>query len=158
MDIKEISGKYFKIVENLLTNNECKELITLLDNKLETIDRGMAIYDRSIMKSQEWANKIYQRVYSLIPKDLQKDFGINNHFRFAKYHKNGHFDLHQDGFNQDESGRRTIYTINIFLNSSLKVEKQISYMMIKLLQLLEQYLKLEEELFLIEIYGIEVII
>jgi hypothetical protein len=102
-EFKEISGKYFKIVDNLLTNNECKELITLLDNKLETVDRGMAIYDRSIMKSQEWADKIYQRVYNLIPKNLQKDFGINNHFRFAKYHKNGHFDLHQDGFNQDES-------------------------------------------------------
>lgn len=116
----EISGKFIRVVDNLLTETECLELIKQLDNKLETVDRGIAIYDRSILKSDEWAKKIYERIFSYIPEEIRYNFGINNHFRFAKYHKNGHFDLHQDGFNQDDKGRRTIYTVNIFLNSEFK--------------------------------------
>jgi hypothetical protein len=116
----EISGKFFRVINDLLSETECLELIKQLDNKLEIVDRGIAIYDRSILKSDEWAKKIYDRIFNYIPEDLRYSFGINNHFRFAKYHKNGHFDLHQDGFNQDDKGRRTIFTINIFLNSEFK--------------------------------------
>jgi predicted 2-oxoglutarate/Fe(II)-dependent dioxygenase YbiX len=43
---------------------------------------------------------------------------LNESFRFSKYTDGGFFDTHQDAVNQDRHGRRSIMTVNIFLNSA----------------------------------------
>lgn len=102
----------------ILTPHECLKLISDLDNnKLEHINRGNAVYDRNILISTELAKIIHARLLQALPKEMMFGADVNTHFRFSKYRDGGYFDLHQDGFNQIENGKRSKYTLNIFLNT-----------------------------------------
>lgn len=116
-----MQSKFIKVVDDLLTPDECNDLIKKLDtDSLELVDRGIAIYDRNMMLSKELSDKIYSRIIHLLPDDIKPIASVNEMFRFSKYREEGHFDIHRDGVNQDQYSKRSIMTINIFLNSGFK--------------------------------------
>ena len=121
-----IDGRWMTVMDGILTEAECRDLIALLDRpeELEAVDRGFAAYDRAVLVSAEWAARIYERIRGALPPlsgsgadDLKTEIYLNDHFRFSKYHPGQSFHIHRDGFNADASGGRSFMTVNIFLNS-----------------------------------------
>lgn len=114
----KLNNRPIIVMESLLSSEECKELIAFMESQksLETLRSGSAKYDRHILISKEWANKIYDRILPFLPKGYREDISINDYFRFSKYHPGGYFLQHRDGLNQNSEGKRTIMTVNIFLN------------------------------------------
>jgi hypothetical protein len=117
-----IEGKFFTLVDNLLSADECKMFIDRFNraDKLSTVDRSIAIYDRHVFRDDALAAVIFRRLYGTLPADMRDRVAINPYFRFSKYLENGFFDVHRDGVNQDEHGRRSICTVNIFLNAEFQ--------------------------------------
>ena len=117
----EIDGKPLLIVDNILTAEEAKAFVDMVDSvKLHTVEGSISSYDRHIMISDEWADKIYHRVIEYFPEDLRPRLSINNYFRFSKYSPGGFFYIHRDGINVNESEKRSFTTINIFLNDEFQ--------------------------------------
>jgi hypothetical protein len=113
----EIDGLY--IIENFLSSKECEEYIKRADEKgWEFIDRGIADYDRAIIINEYWASELFSRFREYIPTRINDYIivGLNDHFRFSKYHKGGRFEKHIDGVNINKNGNRSYMTLNIFLN------------------------------------------
>lgn len=117
-----IDGHLFHIYDTLLTPEECKHFIELLDksDELKLVDSGLAYYYRNIWINEDFANEILNRIRHLLPNELSSSVSINPWFRFSKYPEFGEFKLHSDGVNQDAQGRRAIFTINIFLNDEFE--------------------------------------
>jgi hypothetical protein len=121
-----IDGRWMTVMDGILTAEECRHFISLLDKpeELQVIDSGFANYDRNMLVSAEWAAKIYERIKGVLPAeivgqtgDLKTEIYLNDHFRFSKYHPGQSFHIHRDGFNADGTGGRSFMTVNIFLNS-----------------------------------------
>lgn len=73
-----IDKKPLIVIENLLTPSECKDLIAYMDSqKQETISSIGISYYRVILVSNEWAERIYSRIYHLLPKGYREDVSIN---------------------------------------------------------------------------------
>ena len=115
-----IDGRWIAVMDELLTAEECRGFIALLDRPegLQRIDGGYAEYDRAVYVSAEWAARIWGRVRESLPVELRgDDVYVNDYFRFSKYHPGQSFNVHRDGRNVDASGGAAFMTINIFLNS-----------------------------------------
>ena len=78
---------------------------------------------------KELAADLFNRVKQYIPAMINgfKVVGLNDHFRFSKYHPGGKFDVHKDGFNQDSQGNRSVWTLNIFLNRDFDGGETVFY-------------------------------
>ena len=115
-------NKFLVVIDNLLSPEECDNIISTYDNnKLEQITRGdIANYDRAMFINQELATELFKRIKHETPEFYNKNHLVccNDHFRFSKYHVGQKFGIHKDGFNQDSEGRRSILTLNIFLNDN----------------------------------------
>ena len=72
-------------------------------------------YKRGILYNKEWADVLFQRILRVIPEHFQVE-SCNECFRFSDYGPAGEFKIHRDGFNVDSKGRRSVITVNIFLN------------------------------------------
>lgn len=121
-----INHKKLILVDNLLSPEECRYLIAYMETrkpkKISQVGkRCRCNYNRVIMISHEWSKRIYDRVYPILSKGYREDVAINTYFRFSKYDPGGYFSIHRDGFNEDK-GRRTFMTINIFLNDNDEFE------------------------------------
>jgi prolyl 4-hydroxylase len=112
--MSNINGRFFIVVDDLLTPQECKGFIEKLNKEedLEHVDRGIANYDRNVMIDGAFADVIYKRILPFLPAGTRR---CNEYFRFSKYVPGQEFQMHRDGFNQDRFGNRTKYTVNIFL-------------------------------------------
>jgi len=116
-----MSEKFLVVIDNILSREECDTVIKMAESqKLEYIDRGNANYYRTIFINKEWADNLYRKLYNYIPKiyNGMQIVGLNDHFRFSKYEPGGRFEVHKDNINQDSQGNRSIFTLNIFLNSN----------------------------------------
>jgi hypothetical protein len=114
-----IGNKFFDVLDGILSPEECQFLIDRFEKEeLKPLQTSMADYDRGIWDNEEWSDKIFQRVKPFLPAEIRDVAGVNTYLRFSKYKDGGRFDMHIDGVNQDKHGRRTIMTINIFLNSA----------------------------------------
>lgn len=117
---------YHKVIDNLLSKEECDSLIKEFDYKLEFIDRGIADYYRHKENIPELASTLFNRIQPYLdPTDspyseqLKEITGMNPNFRVAKYKPGGRFSLHQD----DRiycNGNQSWLTLNIFLNDEFK--------------------------------------
>ena len=58
---------------------------------------------------------MFSRIREKIPEEFGAA-GCNKVFRFSMYEAGGEFKMHRDGRNQDSRGRRSVITVNIFLN------------------------------------------
>lgn len=107
-------------LDNLFTPEECQNLIEKAENEWtwEHVDRGIAVYERVIMKDKKLADELYGKIKHMLPPMFKglRIVGVNDHFRFSKYFPGGSFGIHRDGINVDEDGNRAVMTLNIFLN------------------------------------------
>lgn len=108
---------YLKIIDNLLTPEECKFFIdTINKSNMQETQRGeLATYYRTKYTNNGFANELFQRVKPYLTELNIPFTGANKEFRLAKYKEGGEFKLHKDGVNQNEIGRSYL-TLNIFLN------------------------------------------
>ncbi len=108
--------KFLCVSDDLLSPELCKNLIEFFKKQpLETVDSGVAFYNRGILHNMSWAVQLFERIKDAIPTDFRA-VGCNECFRFSEYEPGGQFKMHRDGFNQDSRGRRSVITVNIFLN------------------------------------------
>jgi prolyl 4-hydroxylase len=111
-------------IDNIFTPEQCKALIEAAENsggfRLE--DRGNAQYERVMMVRPDLARVLFQGLRHLIPDEVDGNrvTGLNDHFRFSKYHPGMEFKIHRDGINQDSTGARSALTLNIFLNDDFE--------------------------------------
>lgn len=117
-----IEGRFYVPVDGLLSAEECAAFIRDMDREdnLRAVDSAIAAYDRGVLVSDIWAERLWQRVRPLMPADIAAVAHCNTHIRFSKYHPGQCFEIHRDGLNQDARGFRTKYTVNIFLNDGFQ--------------------------------------
>lgn len=111
-------------IDDIFTPEQCQRLIQAAEQsggfKLE--DRDNAQYERVMMVRPDLARVLYARLRHAIPDEIDGNpvTGLNDHFRFSKYHPGMEFGIHRDGINQDSTGARSALTINIFLNDDFE--------------------------------------
>lgn len=118
-----MSDKYLKIFENILSPDECVELIAHFESKsseVKYVDRVIANYHRLEEDNYDLSTKLWNKIKDHIPKHYAGGelVCLNTYFRFSKYEPGMKFDIHRDGTNQDMHGNRSVLTLNIFLNDS----------------------------------------
>lgn len=108
-----IDEKLLLVVDNILTPEECSYFIKLLDTgeSLEDVDRGFAFYKRNTLISHELSQLLYTRLEPLLTQIIKQPIVLNTHFRFSNYLPGQFFDIHTDGVNQDEKGRKSFMMI-----------------------------------------------
>ncbi len=108
--------KFLCACDDLLSPDLCEDLIHYFKgSSLELIDSGVALYNRGILHNAAWAQQLFERIKDMIPSEYRA-VGCNECFRFSEYEPGGQFKMHRDGINQDSRGRRSVITVNIFLN------------------------------------------
>ena len=118
-----IEDRLLKVIDNLLTKQECEDLIKNFESKkdqVKFIDRGIAEYYRLEEDDPQLADKLWNRIKRLLPSVYQGGLisNMNTHFRYSKYEPGMQFERHRDGINQDQNGNRSVCTLNIFLNDN----------------------------------------
>jgi 2OG-Fe(II) oxygenase superfamily len=120
-------GELLMQIDDIFTEEECDRLISSAEaSGLQDQDRGNANYGRvtGIMQfnGQPLNEFLWNRLSHIIPTHVygKPVSGLNDHFRFSKYHEGQFFDIHKDGINQDSEGNRSALTLNIFLNDNFK--------------------------------------
>lgn len=109
-------SKFLCVSDDLLSPELCKKLIEFFKEvPLETVDSGLALYNRGILHNMAWAEQLFEKIKDVIPAEFRA-VGCNECFRFSEYEPGGQFKMHRDGINQDSRGRRSVITVNIFLN------------------------------------------
>ncbi len=116
-------SKYLQIIDNILTIDECKNIIDLFEKgNSKYIDRDIAEYYRIDYTDEELSNILWERIKKNVPKIYENGniVGLNTYIRLSKYEPGMEFGKHKDGINQDKYGNRSIFTLNIFLNDDFK--------------------------------------
>ena len=109
-------AKWLWVCDDLLSEEECSRMLEhFKERPLETIDNGVAAYNRGILKDEALAAEVFSRIREKIAEEFGAA-GCNEVFRFSEYETGGEFKMHRDGRNQDAQGRRSVITVNIFLN------------------------------------------
>lgn len=117
------NDRFLKIIDGLLTPEECERFIRVLDNEdLTLVERGdLATYERNIWISEAFADELYRRLQPHLPAGVRAEVvRCNEYFRFSKYGVGQEFGLHTDGTNLDRLGNVSQYTVNVFLNSEFE--------------------------------------
>ena len=116
------------IVDNVFTEQECKDLIDLTESKgyKEALVGGQQIRIdtqrnnwRCMIDDPELAANIFTRVKRYIPPQWlgQKMVGLNERLRFLKYKPGEYFKPHNDGiFVRDDKTQMSYVTIHLYLN------------------------------------------
>lgn len=129
MNYHELTAGIFT-VDEFLTPKECEDLIkrseeigfeaatiaTRRGHKLETSTRNN---DRVIVDDPELAARLWDRLRSFTPgiKAGRQSIGLNERFRFYRYHPGHKFVWHADGAYRRDNGEVSQLTFLIYLNS-----------------------------------------
>jgi hypothetical protein len=132
------TGGFCIVLDNILTEKECKDCISISEAKgftaasLHTDSDGNEYFSsirkskRCIIDSQEFADKLWKRIQHVVPTEwngMQLYFGknkspINERLRILKYDTPGdEFKPHSDGQYRGENGSMSIFTVLIYLNT-----------------------------------------
>ncbi|KAJ3855351.1 hypothetical protein EV368DRAFT_79761 [Lentinula lateritia] len=137
---KWYSGSYALIVDNLFSQEECKNLIALAEStetddgkswqpaKLNSgplptdqiLDTRYRYNDRILRFDHDVAGQIYDRVLPFVEKDIGtwNLVGLNERLSFLRYGPGHFFKDHLDGRLDLPDGRKSRVTIQIYLNGS----------------------------------------
>lgn len=112
---------YLKVIDDFLSPEECNNLIDHFEHQpTQLVDRMNAEYERVEMDNPLLAKLLWNRLQSAVelPTVVRacRVVGLNERFRFSKYHPGMEFQIHKDGVNQNRRGHRSVMTLNIFLN------------------------------------------
>ena len=113
-------AKWLWVCDDLLSEEECERVIEHFKKRpLERIDNGVASYNRGMVEDAALAEEVFARIRERIPEEFRAE-GCNERWRFSEYEPGGEFKIHRDGRNQDRAGRRSVITVNIFLNEEFR--------------------------------------
>ena len=138
--IQEHTTKFCLVIKNVLSEQECKDLIALTEDQgyepaLVNIGGGNQILisdyrnsDRCIIDSPEIAEAIYQRIQKFVPKEFQSmhAVGLNERLRFLRYGAGNFFQPHCDGAfirgpeAGNRCGERSHITMMLYLNGGME--------------------------------------
>ena len=110
--------KFLKQIDHFLTERECIKMIEKGDELGWTsVDRVGVLCYHTEFNDPDLAHKLYQKLLKLnvFPSGLPIA-GLNDTFHMSKYECGQHFFIHKDTIKQDKQGRRSVMTLNIFLN------------------------------------------
>ena len=115
----QVPGEHLLLqIDDIFTVEECKMLIQHANSVgYQDVDRGNAVYSRVVgrvsIRGMPLHDFLWARLQPFIPTDVdgKRVVGLNDHFRFSKYHAGQFFDVHKDGINQDSSGNRSALTL-----------------------------------------------
>lgn len=125
------------VLEGLLTRDECKNIIEYTENVgyglMGTANTGRAYRGNTrcmcIDEDGSLTKAIWKRVKSHVPERITFDdktwvaFGLNDHYRFARYAKGQGFARHVDKQTVIERTHQTLLTVNIYLNDLNEEER-----------------------------------
>ena len=124
-DNQFISGKEIFLVDHLLSKEEC---LRLIDAANQT-GFGKTNYPkhyrgnlRLITVDKPLADRLYLRLLQYLPQTVVEDesvwsiSGLNECWRWAKYHQDDRFGAHVDTCFQKSMTEKTMFTVNIYLN------------------------------------------
>jgi len=124
---KALKKETLTLVRGAVIKEQCCKLIASAESiGFNDIDRGNACYGRVVgrmkFEDQHLHEWLWNRLRDAIPSHVDGNpvVGLNDHFRFSKYHAGQFFDIHKDGINQDSNGNRSALTLNIFLNEDFE--------------------------------------
>ncbi|XP_005110744.1 probable prolyl 4-hydroxylase 3 [Aplysia californica] len=122
------------VLYNVLTPQECKELIDKTEKKgyeLALVNTGFgrqkAMTDirnssRCIIDSEEYATELWRRIKDFVPPVFKgrKVLGLNERLRYLRYDKGEYFKPHYDGVYIRENGERSCITFQLYLNEGFQ--------------------------------------
>lgn len=121
------------VVSDFLTPAECAEYIEMsesygFEDALVTSPTGQVRRsdirnnERVIFDDPEMAVKLWRRIEDVVPLDMEdyRASGVNERFRFYRYHPDQQFDWHQDAPFERDDGERSFLTFMIYLNDGFE--------------------------------------
>ena len=136
-DVENVDGDAF-VSFNLLCRQECERICKVLSSHkdlepIRKMKKSYRVCDRMQIHLKEYSDEIFERlkptlksrnIYEItFPKTKGYAFegtwravGLNTMWRFIRYRAGGHLAPHVDGSYVESSERRTMYTVNIYLN------------------------------------------
>lgn len=136
----QIPGEHYLCqIDNIFTSEQCRRIIHRA-NTIQTDDKGNRSwhrpgtggkYMRAIIRDEHLAKDLYSRLNQFIPSHGPGPWNsvyINPVFRISRYSEGGHFPIHVDGQNYDNSrpditglnSAISQYTLNIFINDDFQ--------------------------------------
>ncbi|MES1181870.1 MAG: 2OG-Fe(II) oxygenase [Flavobacterium sp.] len=131
---KTILHEHIFVIEDFLSADECKELIDISEgigfeeakvqvgNNQQATIKGIRNNERILYKSDEFAEKFWQRSKAWLPLQVGKYTvsGLNEMFRFYKYSPGERFKMHIDGSFEKSDTECSFYTFLIYLNDGFE--------------------------------------
>jgi Rps23 Pro-64 3,4-dihydroxylase Tpa1-like proline 4-hydroxylase len=118
--MSNIFDKYIKIIENVLTYDECNKLIQLSnDHNYQIINETTRLNQRTMIDDAIFASNLLKKLDIYIPKIYNNMIfdSINPRLRFLKYTKGDYFERHKDN-SYYNNGKISLITILIYLNDN----------------------------------------
>lgn len=114
---KEESQKWIQFSEEAGYENAKISL-----GKKQVLNQSVRNNERFIYDSVELAEELWERVKDFVPPETVygKAMGLNERFRFYKYHSGQQFRLHQDGSYMRNIHEWSSFTFMIYLNEDMK--------------------------------------
>lgn len=133
MEFQELAKDIF-VVQDFISPEECQELIQFSETKGyekatvnmgfegQVVEETIRNNERVIYDSEEFASKMWEKVQAFVPEktDYRIACGLNERFRFYKYHVRQQFRLHKDGSYLPSFDRWSYYTFMIYLNENIE--------------------------------------
>lgn len=126
--IDRLEGVVFEI-EGFWSADRCASIISDceeqgFDEALVSTEQGAVRRDdvrnneRIIRDDPSLASSIWKDLEPFVPSPFKErnSVGLNERFRFYRYHVGQQFDWHQDGYFERENGERSQFTFMIYLN------------------------------------------
>ena len=135
MGTKHTNDKLAFVLDNVLTEDECKALIEETEEKgyeaaLLNVGNGRQVLDttnrnskRCIVDSEDKAGWLWDKIKDFIP-DTWNSYpvvGLNERLRFLKYEGGEYFKAHMDGtYVRPDGSERSYITIQLYLNEGFE--------------------------------------
>ena len=135
MGTKHTNDKLAFVLDNVLTEDECKALIEETEEKgyeaaLLNVGNGRQVLDttnrnskRCIVDSEDKAGWLWDKIKDFIP-DTWNSYpvvGLNERLRFLKYEGGEYFKPHMDGtYVRPDGSERSYITIQLYLNEGFE--------------------------------------
>ncbi len=118
------------ILYNVLSEEECTHFIKETEHiQYEDLYGYHPTYrsnKRVIVRDDELANIVYERVKDYVPKRIVRQdhawesYSVNSHWRFCRYFPGQHFSPHIDGYYEVDREHRSWFTFMIYLNGGFE--------------------------------------
>lgn len=133
MSVIDSSQPLIIIEQDVLRENECTDLITLIEetgptaatiitNEGTAVNTAVRNNDRIIFDDLKLASQLYDRLKDIVPQTFNNMsfVGMNERFRCYRYRRGQYFAPHGDGAFYRNSDEQSFYTCLVYLNDSFE--------------------------------------